>query len=68
VSRASEWARLRPDSCELNSRTVGNVTEWGNALISGYRPDGESGALELAPDTALAIAHWIIATFGEPTP
>jgi len=78
VSRAGEWARTasEPPAFFLPEVTCGNPRTAAQAMAmvnSGQQGEprlylNTTYTNYLSPSTALAFAHWIIDTFGEPAP
>jgi hypothetical protein len=75
MSKASEWARqmiaLKPPRFVARSArgtvsVTGDVESDGMCWITRTLP-GNDTTMAIDPDTAVALARWILSTFGEQT-
>ena len=61
MSKASEWAKVRPDDCIHHDVLVAGVDVDGWCRIHG----SGSGEVLMSETRARILAAWITATFGE---
>lgn len=69
MSKASAWVKAaKPLSFTYAGEIVAAVSLKGNLIFDEpFMEEGNSDALWLPPQQALALAHWILDTFGDST-
>lgn len=68
MSKASEWAALEKHMrFQISDRQEARAVEAGGVILTSYNSAGNtSGQLALTASEALALARWLVDTFGEP--